>query len=99
MRMLCTVTIPVHSGNKALADGSIGHIIGNFLETWKPEGAYFGVNADGNRTGYFIVDVKDPATMPPMFEPLFTKLDAKIQITPVMSAADLQTGIAAFQKG
>jgi hypothetical protein len=98
MRMLCTVTIPVTTGNRAVADGSVGKIIGHFLETWKPEGAYFGVNAEGARTGYFVVDVKDPAHMPPMFEPLFLQLDAKITFTPVMSAADLQAGLAALAK-
>jgi hypothetical protein len=96
--MLCTVTIPVAAGNKAIANGSIGKIIGTFLETWKPEGAYFGTNPDGDRTSYFIVDVKDPSHMPPMFEPLFSQLDARITFTPVMSAADLQAGIAALAK-
>jgi hypothetical protein len=96
MRMFVKVSIPVAHGNKAIQDGTIGNIIGHFLETWKPEAAYFGVE-DGNRTGFFIVEVKEPSMMPPMFEPLFMQLDAKITFTPVMNAADLKAGLAALK--
>ena len=95
MRMLVKVSIPTAGGNKAIKDGSVGHIVGNFLETWKPEAAYFGAE-DGLRNSWFVVDVKEPSQLPPMLEPLFMQLDANITITPVMTAADLKAGLAAL---
>ena len=96
MRMLVKVSIPVAAGNKAIQDGSIGQIVGNFLETWKPEAAYFGAE-DGVRTSFFVVDVKEPSQLPPMLEPLFMQLEAKISFTPVMNAADLKAGLSALK--
>ena len=95
MRMLVKVTIPTAAGTKAIQDGSIGKIVGEFLEKWKPEAAYFGAD-DGLRTSFFVLDLKDPATLPPMLEPLFMQLEAKISISPVMNAADLKAGISAL---
>ena len=95
MRMFIRVSIPTASGTRAIKDGSIGQIVGNFLETWKPEAAYFGAD-DGLRTSFFVVDVKDPSQLPPMLEPLFMQLDANITVSPVMTAADLKAGLTAL---
>jgi hypothetical protein len=93
MRMFVKVSIPVAHGNKAIQDGSMGKIIGTFLETWKPEAAYFGVE-DGQRTGFFVVDLKETSQLPPMFEPLMIELHAQLSYSPVMTAADLKTGLS-----
>lgn len=97
MRMFVKVSIPVAAGNRAIQDGSIGKIVGTFLETWKPEAAYFGAE-HGRRTSFFVVDMKDPSQMPPMLEPFFSQLDAEITVTPVMNAADLKAGISSLPK-
>ena len=96
MRMFVKVSIPVTPGSRAIQDGSMGKIIGTFLETWKPEAAYFGAE-DGHRSGFFVLDVKDPSQLPPMLEPLFMQLEAKISLTPVMTPGDLQAGMAALK--
>ncbi|HTJ43161.1 MAG TPA: hypothetical protein VL463_13745 [Kofleriaceae bacterium] len=90
------VKVPTSAGNKAIKTGELPKVIGNFLETHKPEAAYFTAEA-GERTAFFVVDVKEASQMPPMFEPLFMELDAHIDIIPVMSAGDLQAGLAALK--
>ena len=97
MRMLVTVHVPTAAGNRAIQEGALPKIIGNFLETWKPEAAYF-TAVGGERCAYFVVDVKETSQIPPMFEPMFMGLDARIDIIPVMNAGDLQTGLAALAK-
>jgi hypothetical protein len=98
MRMLVKVTVPTMSGNKAIQSGELPKVIGNFLERWKPEAAYFGAER-GARTGWFFVDVKEASQIPPMFEPFFMGLDAQIEMSPVMSPADLKAGLSALAGG
>ncbi len=98
MHMFVKVSVPVVTGNKAIQDGSLPRIIGTFLETAKPAAAFFGTDETGQRTGYFVVEVKDAAQIPPIFEPLFLGLDAQIAMTPVMTAAELQAGLAALAR-
>jgi len=40
-----------------------------------------------------VFDLKDPSQLPPISEPLFSKLNAKIQLFPVMNQEDLQKGL------
>ena len=47
MRMMMKVTIPTEHGNKAVKDGTIGKIIGQWSEQHKPEAAYFAVGSPG----------------------------------------------------
>lgn len=93
MRMLVKVKVPTASGNKAIQSGELPKVIGGFLETWKPEAAYFGADL-GTRTAWFVVDVKEASQIPPMFEPFFAALEAQIDIAPVMNAAELKAGLS-----
>jgi hypothetical protein len=90
--MLVKVTVPTSAGNKAIASGELPKVVGAFLEKWKPEAAYFGAE-HGERTGWFVVDLKESSQLPPMLEPYFAGLDAKIELTPVMNAGELKTGL------
>ena len=58
----------------------------------KPEAAYFGPE-DGIRTSWIVFDLQDPSQLPPISEPLFSKLKANIQMFPVMDREDLQSGL------
>ncbi len=93
MRTFVKVQVPVQRGSKAVTDGSIGKIIGDFMERARPEVAYFGAEG-GTRIGYFVLDLKSSAELPPLFEPLFISLDASIEISPVMNADELKQGLS-----
>lgn len=93
MRTLVKVQVPVQRGNKAIADGSVAKVIGDFMERAKPEAAYFGAEA-GQRTAYFVIDLKQTSDLPPLLEPVFIALDAAIEFTPVMNAEELKQGLA-----
>jgi hypothetical protein len=56
----------------------------------KPEAAYFSP-MNGNRTGMMFFE---PSQIIEVVEPLFMKLHAEVEITPVMSADDLRKGLA-----
>jgi hypothetical protein len=93
MRTFVKIQLPVQRGSKSIQDGSLPKIIGDFMERAKPEAAYFGVEA-GQRTGFFVVDVKDSSELPPLLEPLFIGLDAAIELTPVMNGEELKQGLS-----
>jgi hypothetical protein len=92
MRMMMKVTIPAEGGNKAIKEGQIGKIIGQFLEEQRPEGAYF-LTEGGERTALFFMDLKDPSLIPSLAEPFFQALNAKITLMPAMNAQDLKAGL------
>jgi len=93
MRTLVKVQVPVQRGSKAIVEGNMPKIIGDFMERARPEAAYFGAEA-GARTAYFVIDLKQSAELPPLFEPLFIGLDASIEVSPVMNADDLKQGLS-----
>jgi hypothetical protein len=97
MRMLMKVSIPIEAGNKAVKDGTISKIIGDTMERLHPEAAYFGPD-EGKRTAYFFFDMKDSSQIPSAAEPFFMGLNAEIELTPVMNAEDLKTGLAALKR-
>jgi hypothetical protein len=65
------------------------------MERFKPEAAYFTVQ-NGKRTAFLVFDLKNPSDMPAFGEPFFMGLNASVQLTPAMSADDLQAGLAAL---
>jgi hypothetical protein len=93
MRVMLKMQVPVVAGNKAIEDGSLPRLIQEFMEKAKPEAAYFGA-FEGKRTMIAVFDLASPAQIPPLAEPFFMGLDATWELTPVMDAADLQTGLS-----
>ena len=93
MRLMLKFTIPVERGNEAVADGTLAQAIESLIDQVKPEAAYFTL-ADGERAGMVFFDRTDAADLPAINEPLFAKLDAAIEIVPVLTAADLERGLA-----
>ena len=94
MRTMLKVTIPVEAGNRAIKDGTLGKIIEATIAKLKPEASYF-VADEGIRSAMFFFDMKDSSEIPVIAEPLFVKLDAKVEFYPAMNGADLQKGLAA----
>jgi hypothetical protein len=95
MRMFMSVQIPNESGNAAIKSGALPRVMGKFMETFKPESAYF-ITKDGDRCGHFYVDLKDVTQMPSIAEPFFIELGAKVTYCPAMNAEDLKKGIEAY---
>jgi hypothetical protein len=92
MRMLMTVQVDTEAGNKGMRDGSFPQTLERALGELQPEAAYFGAR-DGKRTGYIVFDLKDPSDIPSVAEPLFLGFNASIELVPVMTMQDVQTGL------
>jgi len=82
----------VEAGTKAIQDGSLGQTLERVMDQLKPEAAYF-TAMDGMRTGPIFFDMKEPSQIPSIAEPLFSTLNAKIEILPVMTPDDVRTGL------
>lgn len=93
MRMMLRWTTPVERGNAAIKDGSLTQTIETLMETLNPEAAYFWAE-DGKRAGMIIFDMTDSGQIPQIAEPLFTNVDAAVEIKPVMNADDLRAALA-----
>ena len=89
MRFLIKVSIPVEAGNKAIRDGTLGATIGRILNELKPEAAYFTTDG-GKRTGFIVLDMKDPHQMVFVAEPWFLAFNASVEYHPAMPPEDLQ---------
>ncbi len=98
MRMMLQMAIPVETGNDAAMHGTLGTIIQKVIAQLKPEASYFFPNEQGERNAIFVFDMKDTSEIPPIAEPLFMGLHARLKMTPVMNAEDLAKGLGALQK-
>ncbi|MBI2837534.1 MAG: hypothetical protein HYX75_04425 [Acidobacteria bacterium] len=96
MRMMMTVQIPTEAGNRAIKDGSLPKVMGQFMEAYRPEAAYF-ITRDGERCAVFVFDMKDGAQMPPIAEPFFFALNARVEYCPAMNAEDLKSGLGSVK--
>ena len=92
MKMMLTFTIPVESGNKAVADGTIEPAIKKLVMDTNAEAAYF-MTIDGERAGRLFFDLDDGARVPQFTEPFFAALEASIELTPVLTASELMYGL------
>lgn len=93
MRVMAKITVPVESGSQAIKDGNMGKLIQAAAERWKPEAMYFGP-AEGRRTAFMVFDMADPSDMVPFSETFFQELNADVEVIPVMTADDVQKGLA-----
>ncbi len=97
MRMIMKVSIPVEAGNRGVKDGSLPKTVMGFVEQAKPEASYFTAQ-DGNRTAFFVFDMKDATMIPSMAEPFFMNLNASIELSPAMNLEDMKAGIEKAMK-
>jgi hypothetical protein len=96
MRVCLKVQIPVESGNKAISDGKLQPMLEEWIDSVKPEAAYF-FPQDGMRTMMIFFEMKENSQMPVVGEPLFEQLNAKIDVTPAMNLDDLMAGMKKLQ--
>ena len=93
MRMMLKFTLPVEKGNQAFKDGSLGKTLESIMNKLKPEAAYFGPS-DGKRSGMMFFDLAEPSQIVEIAEPLFSSLNAALELVPVMNGDELRKGIA-----
>jgi hypothetical protein len=93
MRMMLRFTIPVEKGNEAYKDGSLGKTMETIMKELKPEAAYF-APMDGKRAGMLFFDVAEPSQIVEAVEPLFSGLNAAVDLVPVMNGDDLRKGLS-----
>ena len=70
MRFLLKAITPTESGNEAVRNGTLGKIVEDFLAEIKPEAVYFGLE-NGQRMGYYFINLDDPSQIPQVCEPLY----------------------------
>jgi hypothetical protein len=92
MRMMLRFTLPVEKGNQAFKDGSLGKTVEALMNKLKPEAAYFST-MDGKRGGMMFFDLADASQIVEIVEPLFSNLNAAVDILPVMTGDDLRKGL------
>jgi hypothetical protein len=92
MRMMLRFTLPVEKGNQAFKDGSLGKTVEALMNKLKPEAAYFSP-MDGKRGGMMFFDLADASQIVEIVEPLFSNLNAAVDILPVMTGDDLRKGL------
>jgi hypothetical protein len=95
MRMLMKAQIPTEAGNRGIKDGSLPTAVRNFMETAKPETAYF-TTMDGLRTMIAVFDLKALPDMVRIAEPIFAAVDASIEFMPCMNAEELRSGLSSL---
>jgi hypothetical protein len=98
MRVMLRFTFPAEKGNQAFKDGSLGKLIESLMTKLKPEAAYFGPS-NGKRSAMMFFDLAEPSQIVEIAEPLFSNLNAEVEIVPVMNGDDLRKGIAKATQG
>jgi hypothetical protein len=78
----------LEKGNEATSDPQFGRKMNDLLAEIKAEAAYF-TTINGQRGGYFVVNMNDASEMPAIAEPFFLWLGADIEFFPVMRPEDL----------
>jgi hypothetical protein len=94
MRMMLKVRMPTEAGNRAIHDGSFANVIEATMSRLKPEAAYFHAD-NGCRAATLFFDLRDNSDIPTFAEPLFSTLNATIELIPVMNADELKKGLGA----
>ena len=97
MRYLLKASFGAEDGNRAIKNGSLGKNMKEILGELKPEAAYFGADQNGKRTAFLIVNINDASEIVKIAEPFFLAFNAEVQLTPVMTAEDLEKGSRYFE--
>jgi hypothetical protein len=95
MRMMLKVIVPTDVGNRAMKDGTLQRVLNATLTKLNPEAAYFLAN-EGCRCAMLFFEMHHASDIPAIAEPLFSELDAEIEMVPAMNAEDLEKGLSAL---
>lgn len=98
MKMLLTADMPHEPFNTLVRNGTAGQVLGQILESLKPQAAYF-TEEHGRRCAILVVEVSGPSDVPRFAEPFFLKFNADCRFRIVMSPDDLaRAGLEALGK-
>jgi len=97
MRMMLKVMIPAEAGTRAIKDGSLPQVVGEFVQRWKPEATFFTAQS-GQRTAFFLFDMPEVTAIPSIAEPFFAKLGCAIELCPAMNLEEMKTGVERAMK-
>ena len=93
MRTMMKIKMDTEAGSRMIADGSMPQLLQEMLGRIQPESAYFGPDG-GVRTAFIVFDLQDSSQLPALTEQLFSKLNAQVEMFPVMNQEDLQKGLS-----
>ena len=93
MRVMLRARIPVEAGNVGLTEGTLPVALQEVMELVQPEAVYIGPD-EGQRTAMIFFDLKDSSDIPAITEPFFQKVNAAVELLPVMNQDDLRAGMA-----
>ena len=96
MRVMVKFSLAVDAGNAAIRTGKLDKVMHQIVDDLKPEAAYF-FTTRGDRGGFFVVEMQDSSQIADIAERFFFGLNAKVELVPVMSAADLEKGLSGVQ--
>src|SRR5688572_1421498 len=89
MKILLNVTLPHHTFNAAVMDGTAGEKLNRILAETKPESVYF-TEHNGQRGAVLILNLADGSGIPSLVEPWMLTFESDIELRPVMTPDDLQ---------
>lgn len=93
MRTLLRIHMQGDLANRAIQDGTLPSTLEQLLDRIQPEASYFFAD-HGKRSAFIVFDLKDAAQIPVLSEPLFSRLGAEVEYTPVMNGDDLRKGLS-----
>lgn len=93
MRVMMRARIPVEAGNVGLSEGTLQAALQEVMKLVQPEAVYIGPD-EGQRTALIFFDLKDSSDIPAITEPFFQKVNAAVELLPVMNQDDLRAGMA-----
>ena len=79
MRVMVKFSFPVDAGNAAIRTGKVEKVFQQMMEDLKPEAAYFHA-VNGDRGGFFVVNMQDSSQIADIAERLFFGLNAKNRV-------------------
>ena len=93
MRMMMRARIPVEAGNVGLTEGTLPAALQEVMALVQVEAVYIGADP-GVRPAMIFFDMKDSSDIPAITEPFFQKVNASVELVPVMNQDDLRAGMA-----
>ena len=89
MRFMVKCVIPAEIANPLIKSGTLFKQLMKYVDEVKPEEVYL-TPSDGQRALYFVLDMPSIDKMAVVTEPPWLDWEADVEMTPVMTLADLE---------
>lgn len=96
MRVLLKFQMPTETGNEVVRSGTVGEILQEIVHNLHPEAMYFAPD-HGLRSGFMVFDLGEPSQIAEIAERFYFALHASVELTPIMTADDLQKALPAIE--